>query len=65
MKTKELREKTIGEKGKLLAELEVKARELRFKIATREETKHHTLRATKKDIARLKTLLGEEHQTLD
>lgn len=65
MKTKELREKSRGEKEKLLAELEVKARELRFKIATREETKHHTLRATKKDIARLQTLLLEEERTLD
>ena len=48
MKTKELREKSRGEQEKLLAELEVKARELRFKIATREETKHHTLRTAKK-----------------
>lgn len=65
MKTKELQEKSLGEKVKLLAELEVKARELRFKIATREETKHHTLRLVKKDIARLKTLLSEEARTLD
>lgn len=65
MKTKELREKSRGEQEKLLAELEVKARELRFKIATREETKHHTLRTAKKDIARLKTLISEEDRKLD
>jgi ribosomal protein L29 len=50
---------------KLLHELAQQARELRFKIATREETKHHTLRLAKKDIARLKTLLGERERSLD
>lgn len=65
MKTKELQEKSLGEKVKLLAELEVKVRELRFKIATREETKHHALRLAKKDIARLKTLLSEKERSLD
>ena len=65
MKTKELREKTEGEQKKLLHELATQARELRFRIATREETKHHTLRLAKKDIARLKTLLGESERALD
>ncbi|MBP6889184.1 MAG: 50S ribosomal protein L29 [Candidatus Moranbacteria bacterium] len=65
MKTKELREKTEGEQKKLLHELAQQTRELRFKIAAREETKHHTLRLAKKDIARLKTLLGESEQKLD
>ena len=51
MKTKELREKTEGEQTKLLHELAVQVRELRFKIATREETKHHTLHQAKKDVA--------------
>ena len=65
MKTKELREKTEGEQKKLLHELAERERERRFKIATREETKHHALRLTKKDIARLKTLLGERELALD
>ncbi len=65
MKTKELREKSEGEQKKLLHELAQQVRELRFKIATREETKHHTLRLAKKDIARLQTLLGESERTLD
>ncbi len=65
MKTKELREKTEGEQKKLLHELAQQARELRFKIATREETKHHALRLAKKDIARLKTLFGESETKLD
>ncbi|MBP6975272.1 MAG: 50S ribosomal protein L29 [Candidatus Moranbacteria bacterium] len=65
MKTKELREKTEGEQTKLLHELAVQVRELRFKIATREETKHHTLHQAKKDVARLKTLLGERERSLD
>ena len=65
MKTKELREKTEGERHKLLHELATEVRELRFKIAIREETKHHALRLAKKDIARLKTLLSESERTLD
>lgn len=62
---KELREKSEGEQKKLLHELAQQVRELRFKIATREETKHHTLRLAKKDIARLQTLIGESERTLD
>lgn len=65
MKIKELREKSEGEQQKLLHECEQSVRELRFKIATREETRHHTLRLAKKDIARLKTLQGEGERSLD
>ena len=64
MKTKELREKSRGEQHKLLAEFELKERELRFKIATREEMKHHLLRDARKSIARLKTLVSQE-ESLD
>ncbi len=65
MKIKELREKSLGEQKQLLHQLSLEARKLRFKIATREETKHHGLRLAKKDIARIKTLLGEQEHSLD
>ncbi len=60
MKAKELREKTRGERERLLAELQVKARTLRFGIAGKEVTNVREYRAVKKDIARILTLSCEE-----
>ncbi len=59
MKMKELREKSSGEREKLLLELRKKERELRFSIAGRETKNHREIREVKKDIARLLTLDGE------
>lgn len=63
MKMKELREKSSGEREKLLLELRKKERELRFSIAGRETKNHREIREVKKDIARLLTLDGEEALT--
>lgn len=59
MKAREWREKSIGEREKMMLELKDKARKLRFDLATRETKTHSEYRKTKKDIARLMTL-GQE-----
>lgn len=63
MKAQELRDKSEGERGKLLLELRKKIRELRFAVAGREHRNHRELRAAKKDIARLLTIGREEEVT--
>ena len=60
MKMKELREKSQGERQKLLIELRKKARELRVSVAGRETKTHREYRAIKKDVARTLTLRHEE-----
>lgn len=65
MKAKEWREKSSGEREKILLELKDKARKLRFDLATRETKIHSEYRKTKKDIARLTTLEQETIVTAD
>jgi ribosomal protein L29 len=60
MKMKELREKSQGEREKLLLDLRTKVRELRFSVAGRETRNHREYRAMKKDVARVMTLGHEE-----
>lgn len=60
MKMKELREKSQGEREKLLLELRKKVRELRFSVAGRETRNHREYRAARKDVARALTLGREE-----
>ncbi|NTV55017.1 MAG: 50S ribosomal protein L29 [Candidatus Moranbacteria bacterium] len=60
MKMKELREKSQGEREKLLLDLRTKVRELRFSVAGRETKNHREYRALKKDVARVMTLGHEE-----
>jgi ribosomal protein L29 len=60
MKMKELREKSQGEREKLLLDLRTKVRELRFSVAGRETRNHREYRALKKDVARVMTLGHEE-----
>lgn len=60
MKIQELRKKSGRDLGKLLAELKESVRSLRFKIASKEVKNHHLLRQTKKDIARILTILAEK-----
>ncbi|HWQ60310.1 MAG TPA: 50S ribosomal protein L29 [Candidatus Fimivivens sp.] len=63
MKMKELREKSQGEREKLLLELRKKVRELRFSVAGRETKNHREYRAARKDVARALTLGREEELT--
>jgi ribosomal protein L29 len=56
MKAKELREKTVVERERLLGELSAKARELRFGITSRETKNVREYRKVKKTIARILTL---------
>lgn len=60
MKAKEWREKSSGEREKIILELSDKARKLRFDLATRETKTHSEYRKIKKDIARLLTLREED-----
>ncbi|MEI7749929.1 MAG: 50S ribosomal protein L29 [Candidatus Moraniibacteriota bacterium] len=60
MKIKELREKSNGEREKLLLGLRTKVRELRFSVAGKETRNHREYRAAKKDVARTLTLGHEE-----
>lgn len=60
MKAKLWREKSKGELEKELITLVDRARTLRFDLATRESKTHRTYRETKRDIARVKTILTEE-----
>ncbi|NTW30128.1 MAG: 50S ribosomal protein L29 [Candidatus Moranbacteria bacterium] len=60
MKMKEIREKSSGEREKILLELRKKVRESRFSIAGRETKDHREYRAMRKDVARVLTLGHEE-----
>ncbi|MEK7598382.1 MAG: 50S ribosomal protein L29 [Patescibacteria group bacterium] len=59
MKIKELREKNIEELKKLLAEKQESVRKLRFDISSKQIKNNHDLRNSKKDIARILTLINE------
>jgi len=60
MKIKELREKSKGEREKLLLGLRTKVRELRFSVSGKETRNHREYRVAKKDVARVLTLGHEE-----
>lgn len=60
MKANEIRKKPESDLRKLIAELKETVRELRFKIASKEIKNHQLLRRTKKDIARILTILEEK-----
>lgn len=59
MKIKELREKNIEELKKLLGEKKDHARKLRFDIASKQVKDNREYRNTKKEIARILTLINE------
>jgi len=59
MKIKELREKNTGELKKLLDEKREHARKLRFDISAKQAKNNKDLRNTKKDIAKILTLINE------
>ena len=57
MKLKELKEKSVGELQKLLGEQRESVRALRFAVATNQESKVRKIRASRKTIARILTLI--------
>ena len=59
MKTKELRELNKNELEKLLVEKQEAARKLRFDISSKQVKNHREYRNTRRDIARIITLLRE------
>jgi len=59
MQIKELREKNIGELKKLLIEKREYARKLRFDISSKQIKNTKDLKNTKRDIARILTLINE------
>ena len=59
MKLKELKEKSAGELQKMLAEERESVRALRFAVATNQETKVRKIRASRRTIARILTLIKQ------
>lgn len=63
MKIKELRRKPIKELQRTLVELRDKLRELRFNLAGGKVKNIKEIRQTKRDIAKISTLLKEYEKT--
>ena len=59
MKIKEIREKTVSEKQKLLKDLQKELFHLRFQLAINQLENPMRITAVKKDIARIKTIIRE------
>ena len=59
MKLKELKEKSAGELEKMLREERENVRALRFAVATNQESKVRRIRASRKTIARILTLIKQ------
>ena len=59
MKLKELKEKSSGELEKMLREERESVRALRFAVATNQESKVRKIRAARKTIARILTLIKQ------
>lgn len=60
MNAKELQSKTAHELQRLSGELHDQLRAERFKVATRQHSKVHTLRTIRKDIARVTHALSQK-----
>jgi large subunit ribosomal protein L29 len=60
MNTKEIREKTLPELNKQLAELKDELFHLRFQLAINQLDNPARINAVKKDIARVKTIIREQ-----
>lgn len=61
-KTQELRSKTEEELNQLLLDSQKKLRELRFNLASGKVKNVRTIRALRKDIARILTILNEKNE---
>lgn len=59
MKLKELKEKSVGELEKMLREERESVRALRFAVSTNQESKVRKIRAARKTIARILTLIKQ------
>ena len=59
MKIQEIRKKSSEDLLKLLEEMKDNIRTLRFKVASKEIKNHQQLRHTKKDLAKILTILRE------
>jgi len=59
MKIKEIREKNENELKKNLVELRNKLAKMRFDISAKQVKNHRDIRITKKDIARILTLIRQ------
>jgi len=59
MKIKELREKNIEELSKLLSEKKDHLRKLRFDVASKQIKNVREIRNTRKDVAKILTLINE------
>ena len=59
MDAKELRKQNRAELLKLVQELKLKVRDLRFKVTTRQVAKVRELRVAKKNLAEVETVLKE------
>lgn len=64
MKTSELNQKSKEELQKLLRDLREKSRQLRFDLKTGKVKNIREIRNTKKDIARILTLLNYAKKTI-
>lgn len=62
MNAKELREKNIEELKKLLTEKREFVRKMRFDIVIKQSKNNRDLRQSKRDIARILTLIKEKQQ---
>jgi len=59
MKIKEIREKNISELRKEIQEKKESVQQLRFDISMKQAKEHREIRNTKRDIARILTVMGE------
>ncbi len=64
MELKDLKNKSLGELQKLLAEERARLRDLRFQVAAEQHKQVHELGQSKKTIARILTLLKQENNNL-
>lgn len=62
MNPKDLSQKQRDELERLAGELRADIRDLRFKVATRQNAKVRTLRNAKKDLARVLTALTQNNE---
>ncbi len=62
MDIQDLKNKSISDLHKLLAETRDKLRELRFKASEGQLKTNHQVKAVRKDIARILTLINEQKQ---
>lgn len=60
MKVSELKEKTVSELETILIDLRKSQFELRMQLATGQLSKNHMVKVTRRDVARVKTIINEK-----